>query len=68
MADRPRCGRQKKWDGKQEAFLVALTCSDAPDGREDWTMQLVADRLVALGIVDEPISDETVRRTLEKMT
>ena len=68
LADRPRCGRRKKLDGKQEAFLVALTCSDAPDGREDWTMQLLADRLVELQVIDEPISDETVRRTLKKMT
>ena len=68
LEDRPRCGRHKKLDGKQEAFLVALTCSDAPDGREDWTMQLLADRLVALHVIDEPISDETVRRTLKKMT
>ncbi len=68
LEDRPRCGRHKKLDGKQEAFLVALTCSDAPDGREDWTMQLLADRLVELNVIDEPISDETVRRTLKKMT
>ena len=68
LGDRPRCGRRKKLDGKQEAFLVALTCSDAPDGREDWTMQLLADRLVELHVIEEPISDETVRRTLKKMS
>lgn len=66
IADRPKPGREKRLDGKQEAFLVALACSDAPDGRESWTMQLLADRLVILGVVDEPISDETVRRTLKK--
>ena len=68
LEDHPRCGRHKKLDGKQEAFLVALTCSDAPDGREGWTMQLLADRLVELQVIDEPISDETVRRTLKKTT
>lgn len=68
LSDKPKPGREKKLDGKQEAFLVALTCSDAPDGRESWTMQLLADRLVELGVVAEPISDETVRRTLKKTT
>lgn len=68
ISDKPKPGREKKLDGKQEAFLVALACSDAPDGRESWTMQLLADRLVELGVVAEPISDETVRRTLKKTT
>lgn len=67
LEDQPRRGRGKKLDGKQEAFLVAMACSDAPDERENWTMQLLADRLVELGIVGEPISDETIRRTLKKM-
>lgn len=68
ISDLPKPGREKKLDGKQEAFLVALACSDAPDGRESWTMQLLADRLVELGVVSEPVSDETVRRTLKKTT
>lgn len=68
LADKPRPGRAKKLDGKQEAFLVALACSDAPDERESWTMQMLADKLVELQVVAEPISDETVRRTLKKMT
>ena len=67
ITDKPKPGREKKLDDKQEAFLVALACSDAPDGRESWTMQLLADKLVELHVVDEPISDETVRRTLKKM-
>jgi transposase len=66
LSDKARCGRRKKLDGKQEAFLVALTCSDAPDGQETWTMQLLADKLVELRVIDEPVSDETVRRTLKK--
>lgn len=66
ITDKPKPGREKKLDGKQEAFLVALAYSDAPGERESWTMQLLADRLVELGVVDEPISDETVRRTLKK--
>ena len=65
LKERPRQGRKRQLDGKKEAFLVATACSDPPDGRESWTMQLLADRLVALNLV-ESISDETVRRTLKK--
>ncbi len=65
ISEQPRPGRQRKLDGSTEAFLIATACSDAPDGRADWTMQLLADHLVALGKVDA-ISDETVRRTLKK--
>ena len=53
--------------GKQEAYVVALACSDPPEGKKRWSMQLLADRLVELGIVEE-ISDETVRRTLKRGT
>jgi transposase len=66
LEDKPRRGRDKKLDGKQEAFLVALACSDAPGERESWTMQLLADRLVELAVIVQPISDETVRRALKK--
>jgi transposase len=65
LTERPRPGGQPKLDGTQEAHLVALACSQPPTGREQWTMQLLADRLVALGVVAS-ISDETVRRTLKK--
>lgn len=67
LSERPRPGSAPKLDGKQEAFLVALACTPAPEGHKGWTMQLLADRLVTLGIV-EAISDETVRRTLKKGT
>ena len=62
----PDPGGKLKLDGKQEALLVALACSQ-PDERESWTMQLLADKLVELKVVDE-ISDETVQRTLKKTT
>ncbi len=65
LEDKPRPGGKPKLDGKQEAFLVALACSDAPDGYESWTMQLLADKLVELHVIDEPISDETVRLRLK---
>lgn len=65
LSEHSRPGGSPKLDGKQEAFLVALACSDAPQGRARWTMQLLADRMVALGVV-ESLSDETVRRTLKR--
>lgn len=65
LNERPRAGGKPILDGTQEAYLVALACSAPPDGRKHWTMQLLADRLVALGVT-EAISDETVRVTLKK--
>jgi transposase len=59
-------GRQyRKLDGEQEAQLIALTCSQAPEGRSRWTLRLLAQRLVALEVVDA-ISHECVRSTLKK--
>jgi transposase len=68
LVDHQRPGGRKKLDGKQEAFLVALACSETPDGQATWTMQMLADKLVELGVIEQPISDETVRRTLKKMS
>lgn len=56
---------ERRLDGVGEAHLIALTCSEAPQGRERWTLQLLADGMVALGYV-ESVSKETVRRTLKK--
>jgi transposase len=61
----PRPGGQMKLDDKGEAVLVALACSEAPQGYSAWTMQMLADRLVELGVVDS-ISDEAVRLRLKK--
>ena len=58
-------GRKRKLDGDQEAHLIALRCSDAPQGQARWTLRLLADQMVALGQV-ESISDETVRQVLKK--
>jgi transposase len=55
----------RKLDGRGEARLIAIACGTPPEGRAKWTMQLLADELVALGVVDS-ISDETVRTTLKK--
>jgi transposase len=67
LSERPRPGKARKLAGPEEAFLIALACTDAPEGRQTWTMQLLADRLVELKLV-ESISDDTVRRTLKRGT
>ncbi len=55
----------RKLDGRGEAHLVAPACSDPPAGRKDWTMRLLADRMVAMGHVDT-LSYEAVRQVLKK--
>lgn len=62
----PRPGSKTKLDGRAEAHLVALACSDAPGGRDHWSLRLLADKLVELGYV-ESISHESVRQRLKKM-
>lgn len=62
---RPTKSRRKVLDGAAEARLVQLACSQAPDGRESWSMQLLADKLIQLEVV-ETVSCETVRTTLKK--
>ena len=61
--DRP--SRERTLDGAAEAQLIALACSAAPAGRVAWTLEMLADRLVELKIVDS-IGPETVRKTLKK--
>jgi transposase len=57
---------QRKLDGEQEARLVALACSEPPEGQARWSLRLLADKLVELEIVEEEVSYQTVRRTLKK--
>jgi transposase len=57
--------RARKLDGEGEAFLIAVACSQAPEGRTAWTLKLLADRLIECEIVDS-ISTEAVRQTLKK--
>lgn len=62
---RPTGRQYRKLDGKQEAKLIAIACSPAPEGRTRWTMKLLASKLVELEIVDS-IDPATVCRTLKK--
>ena len=57
--------KSPKLDGEQEAYLVALACSAPPEGRNRWTLRLLADRMVELEYVDT-VSYETVRQVLKK--
>jgi transposase len=56
---------RRKLDGEQEARLIALACSEPPTGRNRWTLRMLADRLVALEVV-QSLSHETVRQVLKQ--
>ena len=62
---KPRREYARRLDGDGEAHLIALACSQAPEGRSRWTVRLLADRMVALEYVDA-VSKDTVARTLKK--
>jgi len=66
LADHPRPGTQPKLDEKAEARLIAEACSAAPEGRKRWTLHLLADRVVTLGLA-ESYAYESVRRVLKKV-
>ena len=55
----------RKLNGEKEAELIRLACSQAPEGRSEWSLRLLSDKMVELGVVDA-LSHETVRRTLKK--
>lgn len=65
LNERSRPGARPRLSEKAEARLVAEACSAAPEGREHWTMRLLAGRVVELGLADS-CSHETVRRVLKK--
>ena len=60
--EKPRPGQPKKLDGRGEAILIATACSNPPEGRVDWSIRLLADKLVELNV-----KRETIRTTLKKM-
>lgn len=65
LVEKPRSGAPAKLDGKQEAMIVALACSDAPKGQSKWSARLLANRVVEMEIV-ESTSESSVRRLLKK--
>jgi transposase len=67
LYEKPRSGRPvTKLTGDVEAHLVALACSESPEGYERWTLRLLAERLVELELVDS-ISHTAVAKKLKKM-
>ena len=60
-----RSSYMRKADGEFEARLVALSCAEPPEGHSQWSLRLLADRVVELGHIDR-VSHETVRRVLRK--
>jgi transposase len=67
LQERPRLGQRLKLDGKQQAHLLAVACTNPPQGHARWTLRLLAGRVVELGWA-ESISPETVRQVLKKQT
>ena len=65
LHERPRPGANPKLTAAQTAHLTALACSPAPGGRKSWTLRLLADRMVEMGVV-ESLSYETVRQAMKK--
>ena len=65
LYEKPRPGAKPKIDGEVEAHLIALACSDPPEGYDRWTLRLLADRLVSLEIIDS-ISHVAVGDALKK--
>ena len=65
LRDRPRPGAAPKFDTKQHAHVIALACTTPPGDRTRWTLRLLADRVVELGLA-ERCSYETIRRALKK--
>jgi putative transposase len=63
--EQPRPGIPAKFSGRQKAKITAIACSQPPEGRSRWTLRLIADKVVELGMV-ESISHQTVKRILKK--
>ena len=65
LNEKPRPGKPKTFSGKDRATVIALACSEPPEGRARWTLRLLADKMVELEFVDS-ISHKTVRDILKK--
>jgi transposase len=65
LTERPRTGAPPRLDGKAQAHVIAVACSRAPQGRERWTLRLLADKAIELRLADS-LSYETIRPLLKK--
>lgn len=66
VEEKDRAGRPRTIDGEVEAKMIAIACSEAPEGRKDWTLRLIADKLVVLVDELESLSFTTVGKALKK--
>jgi putative transposase len=66
IEEKPRSGQPRRMSSEQEAALTVLACSDAPDGRAQWSVRLLTDKAIEIGLV-ERVGRETIRRFLKKM-
>ncbi len=67
LHEQPRSGRPIEIDSRVQAKVTMIACSDPPEGYGRWTLQMIADKVVELEVMDS-ISDESIRRTLKKQT
>lgn len=65
LNEKRRSGRPLEFTGREEAKLTLIACSEPPEGRNRWSVRLLSDKLVELGVVDS-ISRESVRNYLKK--
>jgi putative transposase len=66
IQEKPRSGQPRRLSSEQEAALTVLACSDAPTGRAQWSVRMLTDQAIEIGIV-ERVGRETIRRFLKKM-
>lgn len=63
--EQPERPEKRKINGKQEAQIIAVLCTEKPEGQERWTLRALTERIIELEIVEQ-VSDETVRTVLKK--
>jgi transposase len=66
LEEKPRSGQPRRLSSEQEAALTLLACSNAPDGRAQWSVRLLTDKAIEIGLV-ERVGRETIRLFLKKM-
>lgn len=67
LSERPRSGQPKKIRQRQEAYITSVACSEPPQGRKRWTIELITDKVIELGYI-EKVSRESVRKVLKKVS
>jgi putative transposase len=66
LEEKPRSGQPRRLTSEQEAALTVLACSEAPTGRDHWSVRLLTDKAIEIGLVEQ-VGRETIRLFLKKM-